>query len=272
MARHAFWPRINQAAVSVRFYLLTVFVSISLLGCTRPDPWIEGTDFPRPTVQDVPSGLPQTQFESVFGKPFTQQEHIGASSPGTFMSVGAQYFPMVRPGTQVDDRILGYVYRSDDQDQGHRLRAFKTLWAGFRDGKLVFWDYHSNRADASGTHFNAEAVGSLKKGETTISQAVALLGQPGTLFPAVTRPPGPPLPAVLFLQQLPYTSTGLRYEMTEDEAGNKQLDTTLILTFDPAGKLKDTELDKREHEKQAFPQPFVPSPTTVFIPLPAGHR
>jgi hypothetical protein len=245
-----------------------------LFGCSRPDPWVEGADFPRPTVESVPLGTAQAQFEAAFGAPFTQQEHLGGGSPGTFMlSGGAQYLPMAPAGTQVDDRILSYVYRTDSQDDaGQRLHAFKTLWAGFRDGKLVFWDYHSNRSDASGTQFNADASARLKKGETTMPQAVAVLGQPATLYTAMTIPQSATPSPLPILKPFPYTSVGLRYEMSVDEPGHKQRDTRLTLVFDPSGRLKIADLDKSEHEKQEFSQPFAPAPATVFIPVPSAHR
>jgi len=244
----------------------------ALFGCSRPDPWVEGTDFPRPTLESVPLGTAQAQFEAAFGAPFTQQEHLGGSNPAALMLAGGgQYLPIAPSGTQVDDRILTYVYRTNAQDDaGHRQHAFKTLWVGFRDGKLVYWDYHSNRTDASSTRFNADAVAGLKKGETTLPQAVAQLGQPSTMYWAATLPPSPtPSPAVF---PFPYTSTGVRYEMSLDEPGNKQVDTTLILKFDPSGRLKYADLETREHEKEAFPQPFMPVPRTVFIPAPSVHR
>jgi outer membrane protein assembly factor BamE (lipoprotein component of BamABCDE complex) len=246
----------------------------ALFGCSRPDPWVEGTDFPRPTVDSLPLGTPQPQFEAAFGAPFTRQEHLGGGSPGTFMySGGAQYLPMLPPDAQVDDRILNYIYRINmPDDTGHNLRAYKTLYAGFRDGRLAYWDYHSNRTDASGTRFNADAVAELKRGETTLAQAVSLLGQPSTLHLAWTIPPGTTLLPGRLVKPFAYTSTALRYEMTVDEPGNKQVDTTLFLLFDPSGRLRSADLQKQEHEKQAFPQPFVPAPTTVFIPVHAAHR
>lgn len=261
-------------SAGVRKFLVTILAAAALSGCARPDPWLEGKDFPRPTVESLPLGTPEPQFEAQFGAPSTQQEHIGGGNAGALiMSGGAQYLPMTPPDTQVDDRILSYVYRTNGQNETLSGRqAFKTLWAGFRDGKLVFWDYHSNRADASGTRFNADAIAGLKNGETTIPQAVALLGQPSTLHLSWTVPPGTAFTGVPLQRPFPYTSTGLRYEMTVDEPGNKQVDTTLNLLFGPSGRLKSADLQKQEHEKQAFPQPFAPRATTVFIPVPAAHR
>ena len=252
---------------------LVMAVTAILLGCSRPDPWVEGIDFPRPTLANLPLGAAQVQSQQEFGKPFTQEEHQGGGNAGGFMfSGGGQFMPMAPPDTQVDDRILNYVYRTDEfVGTGHKSRAFKTLYAGFRNGNLVFWDYHSNDVGASGTQFDADAVTALKNGQTTLQQAVSLLGQPSTLFSAMTVP-SDTSSSVTILKPFPYTSTGLRYEMTTDEPDNKQLDTTLALVFDPSGRLKYADLKKSEHEKTVFPQPFVRQPMTVFIPTPSVHH
>lgn len=169
-----------------------------------------GTDFKRLSENDFAFGQDSTQtIRSKLGKPYRE---------GVITKNDKQF------------KTMAYAYASSGGDAAYKgVTAARSQGFYFYDNKLVGHEFTSSWAVDS-SDFDETKLPEIKKGVTTIDEAIALLGQPGGeyIYPLVASENEK---AKVYL-----------YNQTKGTAFNlKFYQKILVLTYDESGVITDIE-------------------------------
>lgn len=146
-----------------KFTLSGLFLSLTMMvGCA-------GTDFKRLTGDEFAFGQDSSQtIRSKLGKPYRE---------GVITKNDKQF------------KTMAYAYASTGGEPAYKgVTAARSQGFYFYEDKLVGHEFLSSWAVDS-TDFDESKISEIKKGVTTIDEAIALLGQPGGeyIFPLVAN-------------------------------------------------------------------------------------
>lgn len=157
--------------------LFVAIVALSLSAC------VTGGGFPPPTEADLRIG--QTTIAEVvqrFGPPYSRTRVANSAAvvnaaPGDPRPTG------MRPAA-VDGVIERLTYAHSASSSSGRIMAL-TFW----NDRLVFRNFISS-IESESTNFDEGKIGQIRRGATTASDLVALLGRPSGhgVYPAVANP------------------------------------------------------------------------------------
>jgi hypothetical protein len=221
---------------------LCVAMSYLVAGCTM------GRDFVRPSAANVQLGATtRAEVIAAYGQPFQQSQRTSADTsvmPGIALT---KFDPAVENGTFA---TLGYVF-SDRTKQFWVGGAptSKVMVFNFWNDKLFSYGFFSGFEHDS-TNFDESKASALKPGETTVTEALQLLGEPSgrSIYPAIQS-----------REEAKYN-----YSYTEISGGERRA-KRLELLFGSNGRLVDYRL-----ASDVGPAPAAPAtggaPVPIFIP------
>lgn len=186
--------------------LLTATVALAALAVTG----CAGTNFQRLTADNFIPGQDSSEtIKSKLGKPY--QEGV-----------------ITKNDKQL--KTMSYAYASTSGKAAYKgVTATRSQGFYFFDDKLVGHEFTSSWAEDS-TDFDESKLSAIKKGETTISEAIELLGQPGGEYIYPMTPTANEKAKIYTYNQAKGSAFNMKFFLK-----------TLLLTYNEAGVVTNVE-------------------------------